>query len=54
MVPIPDPDPGSPVRNCLQGKGQQKILWADVMRKTGRGKDRFRIRDLFAERGAAR
>ena len=30
-------------------KPQQKILWAEVRRETGRGKDRFTIRDLFAD-----
>jgi len=28
---------------------EQKILWAEVRKKTKRGKDRFRIRDLFAD-----
>jgi len=36
-------------KNCDKWKMQQKILWAEVRKKTGRGKDRFRMRDLFAD-----
>jgi hypothetical protein len=36
-------------KNCPRWKPQQKILWAEVRRETGRGKKgRFKIRDLFA------
>ena len=30
-------------------KRQQKTLWAEVRRETGRGKDRYKILDLFAD-----
>jgi hypothetical protein len=36
-------------KNCPQWKRQQKVLWAAVRKETGRGKDRFTIRDLFAD-----
>jgi hypothetical protein len=36
-------------KNCPRWKLQQKILWAEVRRDTGRGKNRFKIRDLFAD-----
>jgi hypothetical protein len=36
-------------KNCPQWKHQQKILWAAGRKETGRGKDRFKIRDLFAD-----
>ncbi|KAI5853747.1 hypothetical protein BZA05DRAFT_394570 [Tricharina praecox] len=35
-------------KNCTQWREQQKILWTEVRKKIGRGKDRFKIRDLFA------
>jgi len=34
---------------CPHWKGQQKILWVEVRRDTRRGKERFKIRDLFAD-----
>jgi hypothetical protein len=36
-------------KNCPRWKPQQKILWAEVRKGTGRGKNRFKIRDLFAD-----
>jgi len=33
---------------CPEWKPQQKILWAEVWKKTGRGKSWFTIRGLFA------
>jgi len=36
-------------KNCNRWKMQQKILWAEVRKETGRGKNRFTIRDLFAD-----
>jgi len=36
-------------KHCKEWKPQQKILWAEVRKETGRGKDRFAIRDLFAD-----
>jgi len=32
----------------LQDQRQQKILWAEARRETGRGKDRCKTQDLFA------
>jgi len=37
------------LKHCKEWKSQQKILWAEVRKETGRGKDRFTIRDLFAD-----
>jgi hypothetical protein len=34
---------------CPEWKGQQKILWAEVRKETGRGKSRFMIRDLLVD-----
>ena len=36
-------------KNCPQWKSQQKALWAAVREETGRGKDRFKISELFAD-----
>jgi ribonuclease HI len=36
-------------KNCERWKRQQKILWAEVRKKTQKGKDRVKIRDLFAD-----
>jgi hypothetical protein len=36
-------------KNSPQWKRQQKILWAVIRKEIGRGKDRFKIRDLFAD-----
>ena len=34
---------------CPEWKTQQKVLWAEVRKGSGRGKDRFTIRDLLAD-----
>jgi len=34
---------------CPEWKPQQKILWAEVRKETGRWKDRWKIRDLLAD-----
>ena len=34
---------------CPEWKAQQKILWAEVRKQTGRWKDRWKIRDLLAD-----
>jgi ribonuclease HI len=34
---------------CPEWKAQQKILWAEVKKETGRWKDRWKIRDLLAD-----
>jgi len=31
---------------CLEWEDQQKILWAEVLKATGNGKSRWKIRDL--------
>jgi hypothetical protein len=36
-------------KNCPEWKEQQKGLWAEVWKETGRGKSRFKIRDLLAD-----
>jgi hypothetical protein len=45
---------GNVFKNCLHWKAQQKVLWAKVREETGRGKDRFTIRDLLADAGCSR
>jgi len=39
-------------KNCKQWKTKQKTLWAEVREATGRGKNRFTIRDLLADERA--
>jgi len=34
---------------CPKWKAQQKILWAEVQKETGRWQSLWKIRDLFAE-----
>jgi len=41
-------------KNRKQWKMQQKILWAEVRKATGRGKNRFTIRDLLADERCTR
>ena len=36
-------------KNCDRWKPQQEIMWAEIWKKTGRGKNRFTIRDLLAD-----
>jgi hypothetical protein len=36
-------------KNCPRWKLQQKTLWAEVRRETGKGRTRFKMRDLFAD-----
>jgi len=36
-------------KDCPQWESQQKALWAVVRAETGRGKDRFKISELFAD-----
>ena len=31
---------------CPEWKEQQKVLWAEVREETGRGKDRWKVRDI--------
>jgi len=36
-------------KECPEWKPQQKILWAEVKRETGKGKGRWKVRDLLAD-----
>ena len=36
-------------KNCDRWRPQQKIMWAEIRKKTGRGKNRFTIREMFAD-----
>jgi len=36
-------------KECPEWKPQQKILWAEVKKETGRWKDRWKVRDLMAD-----
>jgi hypothetical protein len=49
VVPVPDADAGARSQNCPRWKPQQTILWAEVRKESGRGKDQFKIRDLLAD-----
>ena len=37
------------IKACPEWKAQQKILWAEVLKETGKWKSRWRIRDLLAD-----
>jgi len=39
---------------CPEWKAQQKILWAEVRKETGRWKDWWKIRDLLADKRRGR
>jgi len=39
---------------CPEWKAQQKIVWAEVLNKTGRGKRQRKIRDRLAEERCGR
>jgi hypothetical protein len=41
-------------KDCPRWKLQQKPLWAEVRRDTGRGKNRFKTRDSFADERCTR
>ena len=46
---IPNPDSGTSSSAAHTEKHQQKILWAEVRKQTGRSKNRFKIQDLSAD-----
>jgi len=46
VVPVPEPDL---FKVCPEWKSQQKILWAEVKKETGRWKDWWKIQDLLAD-----
>ena len=54
VVPVPDPDSGAPLQGVPWWKPRQKILCAEVRKKTGRWKDRWKIRDLLADERCSR
>ena len=37
------------LKSCPTWRQQQKVLWKEVRKRTKRGRDRFRIADLFAD-----
>jgi len=41
-------------KNCGRWKEQQKVLWKEVWKETGRGKRRFAVRDLLADERCSR
>jgi hypothetical protein len=41
-------------KNCPRWKLQQKTLWAEVRSETGRGKNRIKICNLFADERCTR
>ena len=41
-------------KECPEWKAQQKILWAEVRKETGRWKSRWKIRDLLADERCGR
>ena len=49
VVPVQGPDAGAPSRTARKWERQQKNLWAELRRETGRGKDRFKVQDLFTD-----
>jgi hypothetical protein len=53
VVPVPDPDSGAPVQGP-HWKAQQKILWAEVSKETGRTKNRFKFRDPSEDERSSR
>jgi len=40
-------------KNCPKWGEQQKVVWGEIWEEAGRGRDRFRIRDLQAHLGCA-
>jgi hypothetical protein len=41
-------------KECAEWKGQQKTLWAEVRKETGKGKNRWKVRDLLADERCSR
>jgi len=41
-------------KECPKWQPQQKILWAEVKKETGRWNDRWKVRDLLADRRCSR
>ena len=49
VVPVPGADAGPPLQGMPEWKAQQKILWVEVRKESGRRKDRLTIRGLLAD-----
>jgi hypothetical protein len=41
-------------KECAEWRGQQKTLWREVRKETGRGKRRWKVRDLLADERCSR
>jgi hypothetical protein len=41
-------------KNCLEWREQQRVLWVEVWEEAGRGRDRFKIRDLLTDMRCSR
>jgi hypothetical protein len=41
-------------KECAEWRGQQKTLWAEVRKETGRGKSRWKVRDLMGDERCSR
>ena len=41
-------------KGCPEWKLQRQILWAEVKEETGRGRDRWKVRDLLADEHCVR
>jgi len=54
VVPIPESGAQAPLKVYPEWKALQKILWAEVRKKTGKGKDRWNIWDLLADESCGR
>jgi hypothetical protein len=48
VVPVSGTDTGARLQALPHWKARQMILWAEARKETGRGKDRFKIRELLA------
>jgi len=49
VVLVPDSVSGAPLQGVSEWKAQQKILWAEVQKETGKWKSRWEIRDLLVD-----
>ena len=53
VVPTQDTDSGAPAQ-ALQEMDAAEDTWAEVRKRTGRGRDRFTVRELLADERCAR
>lgn len=54
MAPVRNPELGASVQELPPLEAPPKILWPKVRGGAGRGKDRFKIWDLFADERCSR